>query len=318
MATEDWRKRQRMIGPVRAWSYSRKGLPKDILQLQYAATVPKPTKRTPILVKIYAAALNPDGYALMSLLHSQCACISNTAYTLTPTRSLDPLRSSRIPEIDFSGVVAFGSDLSKTSLHEGDSVYGHVLPSYHISSGVGALSEYVCVSPHWICKKPANLSHAQAAALPTVGISAYHLSKAIQKGDRVFVNGGSGGVGTILLQLLKQKSAYVVSTCSQKSRKLVEGLFVDEVIDYEAVENLSAHLANLQAFDVVIDLVGDTRLYSNSSRFIKSKRGCFIAFGGGLSSTSLLSLCKWLFRTCTTGYWPALLGITWHFPSLKS
>ena len=215
--------------------------------------------------------------------------------------------------MDFAGTVDESSDLSGTRYQPGDAVYGHVLPSHHILTGRGALCEFVAVSPRWIDKKPDKLSFVEAAALSTAGISAYKLLQHVPPYANVFVNGGSGGVGTILLQMLKQvKHARVVSTASQDSRDLVlDRLHADEVIDHRTVGPLAAHLLERypQRFDVCIDLIGDMRLYTSSPGFLKPS-GTYIAFGGGLESRSLLHLLKWLVEALLVGYWPACLGKT--------
>lgn len=215
--------------------------------------------------------------------------------------------------MDFAGTIDESSDLSGTQYQPGDAVYGHVLPSHHIVTGQGALCEFVAVSPRWIDKKPDKLSFVEAAALSTAGISAYKLLQHVAPYANVFVNGGSSGVGTILLQMLKHvKHARVVSTASQESRDLVlDRLHADEVIDYRTVGPLASHLSKRYArhFDICVDLIGDMRLYTSSPGFLKPS-GTYIAFGGGLESTSLLHLLKWLVKTLLVGYWPACLGKT--------
>lgn len=216
-----------------------------------------------------------------------------------------------MPEVDFAGTIDADNDLIGTLYKPAYAVFGHILPSHHIVTGQGALCEYVAVSPSWITRKPDRLSFGQAAALPTVGVSACKLLKHVPQHAKVFVNGGSGGVGTILLQLLKSvKNATVVSTASEQSADLVRNhLKADETVDYRTVGPLGPHLAKHygRSFDVCFDLVGDAQLYKASPSYIKSS-GIYVAFGGGLEATSFFYLLKWLLATVLTGYWPKWLG----------
>lgn len=164
-------------------------------------------------------------------------------------------------------------------------------------------------SPGWIVPKPADMTYEQAASLPTSFVSAYKLAKDIRSGSRVFVNGGSGGIGLILIQLLKNwKNANVTTTASDQSRHVVEKQHPDTIVNYREIDNLPDHLHELHSsFDYVIDLVGDTSLLQNSKKFL-SPEGTFIAFGGGLASSSMLHFFSWLLRTIAVGILPTWLG----------
>lgn len=190
-------------------------------------------------------------------------------------------------------------------------MYGHVLPSHHVLTGHGALCEYVAVSPAWITRKPDRLSFLEAASLPTAAISVHKLLASVPMRSTVFVNGGSGGVGTILLQLLKRiKGATVVSSASAQTHDLIiDRLRADETVDYRAVGALSAYLARTYGrhFDVCIDLMGDMDLYKGSTSYMKPD-GIYLAFGGGLGSTSFIGFLGWSLSTVITGYWPKWLG----------
>lgn len=179
----------------------------------------------------------------------------------------------------------------------------------HVSRNIGTLAEKVAVSPSWIIPKPAGLTYEEAAALPTSFISAYKLTVNIHNGSRVFVNGGSGGVGLALLQILKHwKQATVTTTASEQSWNIVKKYGPDNIINYREVQELSSHLKEkFEPFDYAIDLVGDVALLKQSSRFL-AKDGTFVAFGGGLSSASLLSFLAWLIKTTATGLLPRWLG----------
>lgn len=167
----------------------------------------------------------------------------------------------------------------------------------------------MAISPTWIISKPADLGYEEAASLPTSFVSAHKLAKGVRNGARVFVNGGSGGVGLVLLQLLKNwKQADVTTTASDQSWHVVERQHPDAILNYREIDNLSEHLRkSYPRFDYIIDLVGDMDLLRNSRKTLLSD-GTFIAFGGGLASSSILHFLSWLVRTVTIGVIPRWLG----------
>lgn len=182
-------------------------------------------------------------------------------------------------------------------------------PVKHVTSNIGALSGKVAVSPTWIITKPADLGYEEAASLPTSFVSAYKLAKGVRNNARVFVNGGSGGVGLVLLQLLKHwQQADITTTASDQSWEVVEKQQPDTIVDYREIDNLPNHLSEkFPRFDYVIDLVGDMDLLRNSRKVLLSD-GTFIAFGGGLASASILHFMSWLVRTVALGVLPRWLG----------
>lgn len=223
-------------------------------------------------------------------------------------------RGPRIPEVDFSGVINADSHILEGSPYKyGDAVLGHIPPVKYVTEHSGVLAEKVAVSPKWIIRKADSLSHEEGAALPTSFVSAYNLASKVHKGARVFVNGGSGGIGLILLQLLKNwKQANVTTTASDQSWSIVEQQSPNNMLNYREVGDLVEHLqASFPSFDYAIDLVGDKSLLKGSSRYL-GKDGMFIAFGGGLASASLWSFFAWLVGTLFTGILPAWLGELWH------
>ncbi|KAK9893781.1 hypothetical protein P389DRAFT_198530 [Cystobasidium minutum MCA 4210] len=220
------------------------------------------------------------------------------------------IRKARIPEVDFSGVVSKESHLpNNCKFQAGDTVCGQITPVKHVTGNIGALATKIAVSTGWIIRKPDELTHEQAASLPNAFVSAYKLAKNIKAGSRVFVNGGSGGIGLMLLQILKKwKRADVTTTASDQSWHIVEAQQPDAMVNYRKVGSLVTHLqASNALFDYIIDLVGDASLL-NESRKVLSRDGTFIAFGGGLSSSSIFHFLKWFFGTLARGLLPAWLG----------
>ena len=99
---------------------------------------------------------------------------------------------------------------------------------------LGAFAEYVTVTENGIVLKPRNLSFEEAAAVPMAGLTALQgLKKGnIKRGDRVLINGASGGVGTFAVQIAKAYGAFVTAICSTRNVELVHSLGANEVIDY--------------------------------------------------------------------------------------
>lgn len=218
--------------------------------------------------------------------------------------------SPRIPEIDFAGAISqIGKVPSSCSFKVGDKVYGHIPPVRHVIGNTGTLAEKVAVSPDWIVAKPCYLTYEEAASLTTAFVSAYKLASNVRSGSKVFVNGGSGGIGLALLQILKNwKDATVATTASTQSWHIVERFRPDNIVNYKEIKDLSGHLQeSFEPFDSAIDLVGDRSLLKRSHRFL-AKDGVFIAFGGGLSSPTLWRFLSWFIATVTMGFLPSWLG----------
>ena len=150
---------------------------------------------------------------------------------------------------DISGVVEQGPQTWR--LRPGDEVFGMPL----FPRAANAYAEVVSAPALHLVRKPASLSHVEAAALPVVGLTAWQGLvdlAGVTEGDRVLVHGGGGGVGHVAIQIAKALGAYVIATSSGSKRKFVEGLGADEVIDYTAVDFTEA----VRDIDVVLDTIG--------------------------------------------------------------
>lgn len=137
--------------------------------------------------------------------------------------------------------------------------------------GQGTYAEYVSVNEKHVVQKPANLGFTEAASIPFVALTAWEglvnragLTPENAKGKRVLVHGGSGGIGTFAIQLLKFWGCYVATTCSRRNLPLVRKLGADEAIDYRT-EDFSQHLKNM---DVVLDTIAG-EVESKSLRVLK-------------------------------------------------
>ncbi|KII87727.1 hypothetical protein PLICRDRAFT_699266 [Plicaturopsis crispa FD-325 SS-3] len=298
-----------------AWILHRAGSPLSVLELSDAHPRPVASKGQ-LLINVLACALNPVGWKSMSA---------------PPLSWLHARPGASVPEFDFSGIVA-GGDLRGTGFDVGDEVFGTLPAPAAMWTGIGTLAEYTVVPSHLVARKPRNISHEEAAAFPLAGLTAWSAlvtnaglvigngtgTTGSERGKRVFINGGSGGVGTWAIQIAKAAGAYVVATASPDSDALVRSLGADETIDYRALpSSLPGHLAQTypaptaRAFDVVLDTIGTTAtpLFRASPAFLVAS-GVYVDVAGAAhmhSVSSTLSAVAGLAERCL---WPAWAGGT--------
>ncbi|GLH96687.1 NAD(P)-dependent alcohol dehydrogenase [Phytohabitans aurantiacus] len=163
---------------------------------------------------------------------------------------------------------------SVTRFQPGDEVYGDARELD------GAFAEYVCVPEGQLAFKPANLTFEQAATVPLAGATALvglREAARVQPGQRVLVNGASGGVGTFAVQIGKALGAEVTGVCSTRNADLVRSLGADHVVDYTRDDFARAP----ERYDVVFDLVANRALAD--LRRVLTPAGTLIFSGGGVS-----------------------------------
>jgi NADPH:quinone reductase-like Zn-dependent oxidoreductase len=149
---------------------------------------------------------------------------------------------------DISGVV---EEAQTWRFRPGDELFGMPL----FPRAANAYAEAVAAPALHLTRKPASLSHVEAAALPIAGLTAWQGLVdlgGVTAGDRVLVHGGGGGVGHLAIQLAKALGAHVSTTAGPGKREFVEGFGADEVIDYTAVDFAEA----VRDIDVVLDTIG--------------------------------------------------------------
>jgi NADPH:quinone reductase-like Zn-dependent oxidoreductase len=171
--------------------------------------------------------------------------------------------------VDFAGTVeAVGKNVTK--FKPGDEVFG---------GRTGAFADYVCVrESRAVALKPASITFEQAASVPIAAITALQALRdkgQIAPGQKVLINGASGGVGTFAVQIAKSYGAEVTGVCSTRNLDLVRSLGADHVIDYTKEDFTKTD----QPYDLIIDNVGNRSL-SECRRALKPK-GILVLVGGG-------------------------------------
>jgi NADPH:quinone reductase-like Zn-dependent oxidoreductase len=186
-----------------------------------------------------------------------------------PVRLMSGLLRPRdhVPGFDLAGVVeAVGSEV--TTFRPGDEVFG---------VGKGAWAEYASALERDIVAKPNGLTFEEAAALPTSGLAALHgLRDAgqLRAGQRVLINGASGGVGTFAVQIAKSMGAEVTGVCSTKNLELVRSIGADHVIDYTRQDFTQAGTR----YDLILDNVENRSL--SAVRGALAPSGTLVLNGG--------------------------------------
>jgi NADPH:quinone reductase-like Zn-dependent oxidoreductase len=218
---------------MKAIVYTKYGSP-DVLQLE---EVEKPTpKDNEVLVRILAAAANPLDWHFMRAAPFVMRFISGL---------LKP--KNKILGADIAGQVeAVG--LNALQFQEGDEVFGDI--SKH------GFAEYACVAEDKLVLKPDNISFEAAAAVPVAGLTALQCLRdqgQIQPGQKVLINGASGGVGTFAVQIANSFRGQVTGVCSTRNVDMVRSIGADKVIDYTRED----FTQNGQLYDLILDNVGN-------------------------------------------------------------
>lgn len=188
-----------------------------------------------VLVEVHAASLNPFDWKLRS------------GYM----KDMIPLQFPVTIGGDFSGVVVeVGKEVSEFKI--GDDVFGQALV---LNGGSGSIAQFCAANIKNTAAKPKSINHQESASLPLVGASAIQALEEhikLTSGQKVLIHGGSGGIGSIAVQLAKYLGAYVATTVSIEKLQFAKKLGADEVIDYknQRFEEM------VKDFDAVFDTVG--------------------------------------------------------------
>jgi NADPH:quinone reductase-like Zn-dependent oxidoreductase len=247
---------------MKAVVYEEYGSP-DVLELK---EVEKPApKDDEVLIKIHAAAVTAGDAIVVK---------GEPFVTRLMTGLLKP--KNTIPGKEMAGrVEAVGSNV--TQFQPGDEVYGDL----SVASW-GAFAEYVAVPENAVALKPANLTFEQAAAVPesaVVALQGLRDKGKIQPGQKVLINGASGGVGSYAVQIAKAFGAEVTAVCSTRNTGMVRSLGADHVIDYTQ-ENFTQ---NGQQYDLILAVNGYHPL-SDYRRALRPE-GIYVATGGSMAQS---------------------------------
>jgi NADPH:quinone reductase-like Zn-dependent oxidoreductase len=260
---------------MKAIVYTQYGSP-DVLELKEVA---KPTpKEDEVLVKVYAVSVNA---ADLHLLRADPFLVRLSSGLLKP--------KNQILGSDIAGrVEAVGSNIKE--FKPGDDVFGDISVD-----GWGGFAEYICVHENALVLKPANLSFEEAAAVPMAAVTALQgirYAGQIRPGQKVLINGASGGVGTFALQLAKAFGAEVTAVCSTRNLDVARSIGADHVIDYTKED----FARNGKKYDLIFGTNGN-RSISDYRRAL-SPKGIYVQTGGSMTQmTQAMIQGPWISRT---------------------
>ncbi len=248
---------------MQAIVYTTYGSP-DVLQLN---DVEKPAPADDeVLIHMHAASVNA---ADLHYLRADPFLIRLMSGLLKPKNT--------ILGADIAGrVEAVGKNV--TQFQPGDEVFGDIS-----GCGWGGFAEYVCARQDALVLKPANITFEQAAAVPMAAVTALQGLRSkgqIQSGQKVLVNGASGGVGTFAVQIAKSFGADVTGVCSTRNLDMVRSIGADRVIDYTRED----FTQNEHRFDLILAANGYHSI-SDYQRALNPK-GTYVTTGGSMAQVS--------------------------------
>jgi len=252
--------------------------PPDVLQLK---EVEEPTpKDNEVLVKVHAASVNyPDW-----------ACVRGKPFMVRLMGSGLLKPKHKILGADIAGrVEAVGRNVKQ--FQPGDEVFGD-----KGAWGFGGFAEYVSVPESTLALKPANISFEEAAAVPTAAVVALQGLRdkgQIQPGQKVLINGASGGIGTFAVQIAKSFGAEVTGVCSTRNLDMVRSIGADQVIDYTQED----FTKNEQRYDLILAAAGYRSIFDYKRAL--SPKGIYVTTGGSLAQT---------FQAMLLGPWISMTG----------
>ncbi|KAK4452529.1 hypothetical protein QBC34DRAFT_320236 [Podospora aff. communis PSN243] len=235
--------------------------------------IPTPTPTNPILIRVLSTSLNPIDYKLPSL----------------PLLGRLLIPRPATPGSDFCGrIITIHPPSSQTTpLKQGDLIFGRLGAPQH-----GTLAEYITVPASACVLAPEGVHPDVLAAVPTAGLAAFQVlhNANLKAGDKVFINGGAGGTGTMGIQIAKAMGCHVTTSCSGGKRALCERLGADEVVDYTREDVVGVLEGKGRVFSLVVDNVGGTGgLYRASGGFlVKGER--FVQVGMPMGLQSMLAV----------------------------
>lgn len=261
---------------MKAIVYTNYGSP-DVLQLKELGK-PAP-KNDEVLVKIHAASVNAADWRLLRA----DPCLARLYSGLLKPRY-------QILGSDIAGrIEAVGRNVKQ--FQPGEDVFGDIF-----ACGLGGFAEHVCIRENALVLKPANLSFEEAAAVPLAALTALHGLRdkgRIQPGQKVLINGASGGVGTFAVQIAKSYGAHVTAVCSTRNLDLARSIGADQVIDYTRED----FTRNGLQYDLILAVNGYHPIFDYKRAL--SPGGIYIMTGGPLAQ---------MFQAMLLGPWISMTG----------
>lgn len=238
---------------MKAVVYTDYGSP-DVLQIR---DIKKPTPNDDqVLIKVRAVSVNPYDWHF----------VRGEPYIMRLGNGLRKPKNPRVG-VDFSGVVeAVGKNITQFKI--GAEVYG---------GRTGAFAQYIVMTEKNLILKPDNVSFEQAAAVQIAAMTALQGLRdkgRLQAGEKVLINGASGGVGSYAVQIAKTLGADVTAVCSTRNVDLVRSIGADHVIDYTKED----YTRGAQRYDLILDMVGNHGLLANSHAL--KPEGRYVMIGG--------------------------------------
>src|SRR5437762_12712862 len=231
MSTNDCDHKSTPSNPIKAITHCEYGGPEVLKVEEIEKPVPNDNQ---VLVKVRAASVNPLDLTIRG------------PWLIRPILGMRKPKDTRLG-VDYAGTVeAVGKNV--TQFKPGDEVFG---------GRGGAFAEYVCVrQDRLVATKPANITFDQAGSADIAGVTALQAVRdkgKVQSGQKVLINGASGGVGTFAVQIAKSYGAEVTGVCSTRNVDLVRSLGADRVIDYTREDFTRGQ----ERYDMILDTVGN-------------------------------------------------------------
>jgi len=247
---------------MKAVIFKKYGLPEKVLEI---TEITKPTpKEDEVLIKIHATAVNDYDWSMV--------CGKPYVYRLI-YGLFNP--KHQIAGMELAGLVEeIGAKV--LGLKVGDAVYGDTS-----NYGFGTFAEYLCINEKAVIKKPNEISFEEAAAIPHASLLALQALKDIGKikhGQKILINGGGGGVGTIGVQLAKLHDCEVTGVDSSEKLEMMKSIGFDFVIDYKKIDFTN----NGEHYDLILDCKTNKSAFS----YIRSLKpnGIYVTIGGSVGS----------------------------------
>ena len=232
----------------------------DVLKIENEFPIPEP-KQNQVLVRVIATSVNPLDWK-------------------TRKGELKSVLGSKFPMIignDISGIVVkCGKEV--TDLKEGDYVYGmadtNEKPSWFGFAATGSYAEFICTRADTLTIKPNNISFEEAATIPLCGLTAYQAlvkKLKIKEGDNILINGASGGVGVLAVQISKAVGANITAIAAERNKELLLDLGADYFYDYKKTLIIDLD----KKFDIIYDVVANSSY--KKTKHLLSKDGIYLS-----------------------------------------